>query len=290
MNIAIASGDWSALSTFVESEWEHRNEREPIELLRAGALAQRIGSDPRSNELIREAARKADGDAHVLAGAYEQASSAGWEDDAEIHEWLATAIERSGEDGPFQRMDMRELLEGQQSWNERIDRTWDLLITAEAPMFIAAQAARRTLLDLTLRPALRNLEEADPRKRRLIFSFAGNRPIRRLPGKRIALDITSLLTLGLIGLLRRALEWSENVLISHTTLSWLFEERAKLAFHQPSQVKRAREVKRLMDAGDLHRFEGRAPPPRSNVRSGMILLDIWWRRRQSIPRMRRKKS
>jgi hypothetical protein len=261
INIAIASGDWSALGTFVESEWEHRNEREPIELLRAGALAQRIGSGPRSKELIREAARRADGDPHVLAGAYEQASSAGWEDDADIHEWLATAIERSGEDGPIQRMDVRELLDSQPRWNERIDRTWDLLLAGEAPMFIAAQAARRTLLDLTLRLALQNLKQPDPRKRGLIFSFAGNRPIGRLPGKRIVLDITSLLTLGLTGLLRKALEWSASVRISHTTLSWLFEERAKLAFHQPSQVKRAREVKRLMDAGDLHRFEGSAPPP-----------------------------
>ena len=262
IKLAIASGDWSSLSTFVESEWVQRNDREPSELLSTGILAQRIGSSSRSKELIREAASRAvrEGDAHILAGAYLQASSDGWENDTEINEWIKLAIEKSGEDGPFQRIDVREIFDNQPRWNERIDNTWLLLLSGEAPMFAAAQASSRTLLDLTLRSAFQNLKQSDPRKRGMIFSFAGNRQIEQLPGKRIALDITSLLTLGLAGLLHRALDWSETITISHTTLSWMFEERAKLMFHQPSQVKRAREVKHLIDTGNLHRFEGDAPP------------------------------
>ncbi|MES0030915.1 hypothetical protein [Mesorhizobium sp. M0040] len=261
MNIAIASGDWSSLNSFVESEWAKRDEREPVELLRAGILAQRLGAGPRSQELVREAAKKADKDPNVLVQAYDIASSSGWENDGDIHGWLATAIETSGEDGPIKRVDIREIIDGQPRWNERVDRSWDMLVRGETPMFLAAQATRRTLLDLTLRPALQNLKEADPRKRPLIFAYAGNRPIRRVGGKRLALDITSILSFAVTGVLQRVLDWSDSVFISHTTLSWLFEERAKLAFHQPSQVQRAQEIKNLIDDGQLHIFEGGAPPP-----------------------------
>lgn len=44
MMIAIASGDWSSLGSFVESEWSNKEHREPDELMRAGILAQRIGA------------------------------------------------------------------------------------------------------------------------------------------------------------------------------------------------------------------------------------------------------
>jgi PIN domain associated with the TPR-GreAB-C-PIN system len=261
MNIAIASGDWSSLATFVESEWDHRATREPVELLRAGLLAQRIGMRPRSQELVREAAARANGDATILANAYEIATSAGWENDEDVQGWLATAIERSGEDGPIQRIDIKELIDSQPSWNERLDRTWALLVRGETPIFAAAKIANRTLLDLFLRPALHNLREPDPRKRSLVFAFSGSKPIQHLRGKRLAMDITSMLTLTLTGLLREVIAWSEGVLIGHTTLSWLFEERAKLAFHQPSQVRKANDLKQALDAEQVHRFDGSAASP-----------------------------
>lgn len=267
-NIAIASGDWSSLSPFVESEWQNREERTPAELLRAGVLAQRIGSIARSQELVRAAANKANGDAGILVNAYSIASSAGWENDEDIHSWLDGAIAASGDDGPIQRMDVRELLDSQPEWNDRVDRTWGLVVRGEAPLFVAAKAANRTLLDLFLRPALANLEQTDLRRKSPIFAFGGTKPLRNMVGKRVAVDITSLFTLTLTGQLRKFLEWADTVTIAHTTLGWLFEERDKLAFHQPSQVRRAREVKQLIDAGHLYRFEGAAPDQELEIRVG----------------------
>lgn len=259
-NIAIASGDWASLGTFVEAEWDERADREPKELLRAGVLAQRIGS-ARSKELVREAAKKADGDAHVLAMCYETAASSGWEDDEEIHKWLAIAIENSGENGPIQVADIRELIDRQPTWNEQVDRTWEMLVRGDVPMFAAGQVVNRTLLELFIRPALQNLKEVDARRKSPIFAFAGTRPIQNVAGKRLALDLTSLLTLTVAGHTRRVMDWCENLTIPHTTLGWLFEERSKLAFHQPSQVRHARKVKKLIDEGNLHRFEGGTPLP-----------------------------
>lgn len=258
MNIAIASGDWSSLSSFVESEWDNRGDREPIELLRAGKLAQQVGSLPRSQELIRAAAEKADGDAEILINCYSAATEGGWENEAASCGWLAKAIEASGEDGPVKRVDIQDILDSQPGWNQRIDRIWGLLLRGEVPMFLAAQPSNRTLLDLYLRPALRNLEEVDPRKRGIIFSFAGNRNVRQVAGRKLAADVTALLTWTIIGQLQSILTWCESLVISHTTLNWLFQERDRLAFHQPSQVKRAEEVKRLVDTDELHEFEGDA--------------------------------
>jgi len=261
LNIAIASGDWSSLNALVESEWTHRDEREPVELLRAGTIAQRIGSSSRSQDLIRAAADKGRDDPEILANAYSAATSAGWENDETIHGWLASAIDKSGEDGPIRRFDIEELLELNPGWNERVDRAWDLLVKGEVPMFLAARVANRTLLDLYLRPALRNLQETDVRRRQVVFAFSGNKPVQKSPERRVAIDITALLTLMILDRLSDVLNWCESVTISHTTLGWLFEERDRLAFHQPSQVRRAREVKNLLDHKQLQRFEGAAPPP-----------------------------
>lgn len=267
-NIAVASGDWSSLGTFVESEWQQREERGPAELLRAGVLAQRIGATARSQELVRAAASKADGDAGILVTAYSTAASAGWENEEDIHGWLEGAIAASGEDGPVQRMDIRDLLDGQPEWNDRLDRTWDLMVQGEAPLFAVAKVANRTLLDLFLRPALTNRGHTDLRRKSPIFAFGGTKPIRNDVSHRVAIDITSILTLGLTGQLRNFIGWAETVTIAHTTLGWLFEERDKLAFHQPSQVRRAREVKHLIDNGRLHRFEGAAPDQKLEMRVG----------------------
>jgi hypothetical protein len=260
VNIAIAAGDWNSLGTFVESEWTNRNDRDAVELLRAGQLAQRIGATGRSQELIREAAAKADGNPYILAGCYSAATSAGWEDDPAIHEWLRTAIEASGEDGPIQKADLREILDRQPDWNEHEQRMWDALLSGSVPMFAAARALKRTLLEMYLVPALSNLNESDPRKRGLIFSFSGARPLVRPPGKRWGLDVTSIFTLSLLGLLETVIDASDSVTIAHTTLGWLFQEREDLQFHQPSRVRDALEIKRLLDSGSLQRFDGVAAP------------------------------
>jgi hypothetical protein len=52
-NISIASGEWSSLAAFVEQEWERRDQRTALEMLRAGQLAQHVGSLPKWSSRIR---------------------------------------------------------------------------------------------------------------------------------------------------------------------------------------------------------------------------------------------
>ncbi len=258
INIAITSGDWSSLATIVEGEWVDRAEREGAELLRAGQLAQNIGSLVRSKELIREAASKAAGNAEILLGCYTAAISAGWENDGDVHEWLDEAVKESGVDGPVKQVPLADLVDSQAGWREREQSTWKMLEEGQAPMYAAAQLLNRTLLDLHLTPALRNMSETDVRSRDTIFAFSGVRAAVSSSPKRLGLDVTSILTLSMLGLLQRVIDFSDRVLIAHTTLGWLLEERSQLKFHQPSKVADAQETKRLIDSCNLLRFEGSA--------------------------------
>ncbi len=257
-NITVASGDWNSLSGLVETEWAQKEARSPAELLRSGQIAHSIGLASRSQELVRAAAMKANGDPHILIGCYSTATSAGWENDPEVHQWLVDAANASGENGPVQSVELKQLLELVPGNRDRSNRVWEALLAGTMPMFAAAKAMNRTLLDMCLVPALLNQSEIDPRKRSLVFSFSGARPPIELTAKSIALDVTAILTLAHLKLLSTTIDAFEAVIISHTTLGWLIEERQKLHFHQPSQVARARAIKRLIDTKAMSAFSGGA--------------------------------
>lgn len=249
INLAVASGDWLSLSQIVEEEWALRATRSASELIQMGMLAQRLAS-PRAEGLIRAAAAKADGDPELLVACYSAATGAGWEDDSEVHGWLDSAIRSSDDgDGPIQRVDIKELLDGQPEWRDRTERVWDELATGKLPIFAAAHALRRSMFDLFVTPALSNLAEADPRRRQIIHAFSGGRPLQEVDATNIALDASTILTLGFLGHLERAINLFDVVWVSHSLLGWLFEERQRIQFHQPSRVRAAQDLKDLVDDG-----------------------------------------
>ncbi len=52
----------------------------------------------------------------------------------------------------------------------------------------------------------------------------------------------------------------KKIVIPHATLGWLFEEKQRIQFHQPSKVADAQEIKRLLDAKALQKFESTVAP------------------------------
>lgn len=120
-------------------------------------------------------------------------------------------------------------------------------------MFGAAHLLDRSLIDFTLLQALANLPESDARRRGIIYAFSGARPADiSLPIVRaIALDLTAIFTLALLGQLPVVIGAYERVVISHSTLGWLFQERQRATFHQPSRIKEAHDLKRLVAEGRL---------------------------------------
>jgi hypothetical protein len=79
-------------------------------------------------------------------------------------------------------------------------------------------------------------------------------------------DPTALLNAGMLGLLDRMFAIAKKVVVQHSTLAWLFEEKQRIRFHQPSKITDAHEIKRLLDANVLQRFEATAPVDEDLIR------------------------
>ncbi len=255
VNLGIATGDWSSLSAYVAGEYQNRKDRSAQDLIGVAQLALHLGS-PHARDLVFEAAANAGDDVAILTSAYLAATGSGWEDDPQVFQWLERAAELSGDNGPLQRMSLKDILDQKPEWDRRESETWRLLAQGRIPIFLAAQLLNRTLIDLTTFPALANPSQPDPRRRSAIPAFSGKRvPLEfDVSGKTIALDATALLTLSFLKILDETLNAFETVCITHSTLAWAFEERQKAAFHQPSRIANARQVRDLLATYVLENF------------------------------------
>ena len=161
----------------------------------------------------------------------------------------------SGENGPVQKISMQDLMARQPDWQRRETETWNQLMEGRLPLFGAAHLLNRSLADMYLRTALTNVSQGDVRRRGVILSYSGQRPAAEGDHESIALDPSALLTLGLLGLTEKTLRTFTRVLIPHSTLGWVLDERQRVGFHQPSRVKEARELQLLLGRRALQPFE-----------------------------------
>ena len=255
IQLAIHLGDWESLSTIVESEYQTQEDRDWQDLAAAARLAAVLGL-PRAKELAFAAADKAEDNAGALAGIHLLAVQAGWDDDPTVGTWLNRAVALSGDDGPFQRVDLPTLISERPKWQERRLNLLGQLDRGEIPTFLAANALNRPLSSLVLLPAIANRLETDPRRRHPVAAYSGKRPrVHCGPGGRAAFDATALLTLGLLNLLDEALDAFDVVHLPHSTLAWLFEEKQNVSFHQPRLVRDARQVRHLLSKGRISELE-----------------------------------
>ena len=255
INLAISSGDWNSLSEFIARECSKKSKRSAKELIHTAQLALHLGSIPHAEELIFAAAETGKDDANALGAAYFLAVNAGREDDPEVAQWIQKATVLSGEDGPLQMMTLSDLLDKKPEWDRQSSEIWEMLSRNELPMFLAAQSLNRSLSDLMLFPALANPSESDPRRRGIIPAYSGQRqPLSPDNSRQIGMDATALFTLSFLDLLDEALDAFDTVHIPHSTLSWLFDEKQRVAFHQPSRIRDARQIRDLLATGALEKF------------------------------------
>lgn len=253
VNLSIASGEWEGLLPFVETEWANREKRAADDLIRIAHLAHSAGS-PRAKDLVYEAVSKGADNASLLVAAYSLATSAGWEDQEAVARWLRKAVELSDDRGPIQKRSLKDLLDQAPEWNRRETDTWQQVFDGSLPVFCAAHLLNRSLVDIFLLPALANPSEPDPRRRALVPAYSGGRQSLPCNYRAVAIDATALLTLGALGLLEAAFGLFDHVLIPHSTLAWLFEEKQKVSFHQPSRIRNAFRLRELIATGALKAF------------------------------------
>lgn len=249
-NIAIANGDWGSLGALIEREWANRDDRDAIELIRTAALAISIGA-MRAKELLFASVEKGDDDLRILMGAYDLATRAGWDDDEEVSGWLTTAAAKSGPDGPIKRIALRELSELNPKWETQAQEMWQQLNSGDLPRFLAGKYLNRTLVDMHLFASRANVLEPDPRKRSVVSAYSGGRAVSDGTWSTVGFDPTALLTIGLLDVFDELAAAIDVIVIPHATLSWLFDERRRIAFHQPSRIKHAHEIRRLLANGRL---------------------------------------
>lgn len=260
ISLNIASGNWCELVTFVADEYQKSDRRSARDLIAVAQLAIQVNS-LHAKSLVKAATAKADNDAAVFCAAYFLASSAGWEDESEPVQWLQKAADLSGDAGPIQRVTLDELLNQKPEWDQHEAMVWSSLTSGEIPMFVAARGVNKSLIHLMLFPAFSNLSEVDPRRRAGIPAFSGCRQARPLnTGSTIAVDGTALLTMSFLGILDKVMRAFPRVYIPHSTLHWLFEEKQKAKFHQPSRIKQARMVRDLLATEMLVKFRAHAKP------------------------------
>ena len=260
VNLAISLGDWNAVSAFVGNECKEKDNRNAPELLGTAQLALRLDSVYQAKELLSAAVQKGNEDPKVLAAAYHIATSAGWENQ-EVSQWIQKAADLSGDDGPIQKFTLREFLDLKPDWERRDSEISRRLMCGDLPMFLAAQLRNMSLGSMMVYAALGNLGESDPRRRDEIPAYSGDqRPTPLETVRHIGIDATALVTFSLLNVLEEALDAFETVHIPHSTLGWLFEEKQRLTFHQPSRINDARRILDWLADGTLEKLSPTSVP------------------------------
>ena len=249
INLAISMGDWNSVSAFIANECREKEKRNAQELITTAQLAVRLDSVLQAKELTYAAVEKGNEDADILGTAYVIATRAGWED-KEVSQWIQKAAEISGDDGPIQRVSLKEFVDRKPEWEQRDSEISRQLSRGDLPMYLAAQVRNTSLGGMMLFSALANLDVSDPRRKDVIPAYSGQRQKTPLDtGGEVGIDATALLTLSFLNVLDKALDVFDTIHVPHSTLGWLFEEKQRVTFHQPSRITDAHRIRDLMDSG-----------------------------------------
>ncbi len=241
--IAVASGAWETLGALTTVFLDPARDDDGVDLLRAANIAQVAGSGP-VLELIDAAVKKSPDSAEVLIGAYMLIMAEGLEDKRpQFHDWFQRAVDLSGEDGPVQRFELKDVLADHLNWVEHTGDINTRIRRAELPLAVAARGLRTSVVDVVLGSLVRNAHQADPRKRSAMPLFAGNRAPTKIGSvQRVAFDLSALLTLSWLKILPKVLNAYSGVLIPAGVMSELFEARQRIRRAQQSRIIDAQEI------------------------------------------------
>lgn len=263
INLAIQSGEWERLSAIVDREWTVKDSLDAATALRLGVIAAEADSSTeRAIVLATLATTKASDDPRILVGAYSLAVQLGMENAVDPG-WVSKAAALSQSDGPVKQVDLRTLIdEFAPAHRKKTDEINKMLIRGEIPLHFAASVFNVQLSRMILDQSSRNERLADGRHRLLLPTFSAARRITAIPvSSPIGMDLTTLLALHWLGILREAIGSFHKILLGPSTMIELLNERRSVRFHQPSRVLNAERVRSLIDQGLLRPIGLLATPP-----------------------------
>ncbi len=253
INLSIFGGDWESLSVFVEDSWNSREELKSDDLLQVAQLAKAV-SPGRARQIVEFCTGRYPEDPQVLAASYFTATIMGWEDNQETSEWLNKAMVLSNDNGPLHKASFEDLKEMMSEAREKNERVYKAYFDGDAPIFTVASLLNRTMSDFYLVQPQENKSAKDIRRKNLVPIFHGARLNQAIDSETVVIDASSALVMESIGLLTYLFDCFEKIVIPHSFMRWLFEEKQKVAFHQPSQIEKAKYFERLVSDGRISVF------------------------------------
>ena len=269
INLALQSGDWERFPTIINREWPKRDEYESHILIRLAALAAEVDATTgRAFTLAKLAVEKSPDNPTVLMNAYLLAVQLGRDEDIGTATWIARAIELSSDVGPVYQANFRtvveEMLPNRQEYGREVEHN---LLNGKIPLHFAADALGVPLARLLLDLPKQNIESQDGRRRTLLPIISGTRPpvspvcIEIDADWTIVFDITSLFVLYHLELLNTVFNTFHSIAITPNTILFLFNERRRMRFHQPSRVREAEVIRSLIDRERLKSMQAFPIPP-----------------------------
>ena len=267
-NIAIASGDWDRVAVVVDREWTRRDSHDGATLMHLACLASQVSKSPdRALEFARLATVRAPDDARVLAAAFWLYFKLDRERQVD-HRWLKRAADLSSPDeGPLWRVDLQDAIERlfprRRDVVRDVERKW---LGGDIPISVAASTFNVSLARMLGHIPRNNYSSLDGRKRVPLPIISGERSCVEIQQEwTIGLDVTSVLVLEHIGLLRHAVRAFHHIKLAPDVMQLLFQERDEARFHQPSLVTAAKELQTLQNAGRITLTDGTDDPPKELV-------------------------
>lgn len=252
-NIAIQTGEWERFAVIIDREWPRREAHDAATLMRLASLA--AESDATSDRAMRFAALAATKEpnaAQILVGALSLAFQMGRDTEADPS-WMSRAVELSSDAGPIKRVDLRTMVaEIAPAHRERTQAIEQGLVRGEIPLHFVASALNVPLSNILLSMPMRNAAEPDGRRRTVIPIVSGARGAVKISAEWIiGFDITSILVLAHLDILGATIQAIHRVVLAPDTMVFLLNERRRVRFHQPSRIRKAEEIRSLIDRGRL---------------------------------------
>lgn len=254
VQLHLASGEWGKLTEFVDSELQSAADRTGEELLTAARVAQECNLIDKSKQLAANARKKESNNPNILMGIYILASESGWENEDLARECFqqAQSLPRDP-DGILQEISIdNSFIEGMRRDSDFYSDKFEQYKNAELPFFILSTGFNQSYTRHYLVQALAN-KKTQQMSLNQIYTYSDTiqdkNQIAVIPKKaKIILDASALMTFSLLKMLDELIE-NFKVTIPHATLFWLFMERTKLRFHQPSEIKKAKKLLHFVAEG-----------------------------------------
>jgi hypothetical protein len=230
----------------------------------------------RALELARIATKKAPDNPEILMSAFLLAVQLGREEDVDPA-WVSQAVELSTKSGPIYKVNIKAVIEEMVPANRKLAADISVkLLEGVIPLSFAASRWGLPLSRILIDIPRRNEDLRDGRQRVIIPVFSGARQPLQIPHDAvIGMDITTILLLGWLDILEKAISAVNHTLIPSSTMIHLLNERRRVKFHQPSVVRRAERVKDLITQGRLKLAVELPTPPEWLVKEvGIELAEL----------------